>query len=102
MTEEPVPVAQRNQRASDRGILCWIAMRLADFWDFVDKRQVDVHLVCWAFFALTGYVVYWTTEYVWAHPDKPGLEIAAIVGAVTVPLTWIMPKIIDSYLKARA
>lgn len=96
----------RGRRSEDKQgvarVLCWTARRLSEFWDFIDQRQIDVHLVCWAFLALTGYVVFWAMEYVWLHPDKPGLEVAAIVGAVTLPLTWIMPKIIEQYFKARA
>lgn len=106
VAEAPAGELPRARRAVDKAgfaaISCWTAARLSEFWDFIDKRQIDVHLVCWAFLALTGYVVFWAMEYVWQHPDKPGLEVAAIVGAVTLPLTWIMPKIIEQYFKARA
>ncbi len=83
------------RREEDRG---W----LARFWEFVDKRQIDVHLMAWAVFSLGSYVSFWAMEFVWAHPDKPGLEVAAIVGAIMLPITPMVAKVVDWYFKARA
>jgi hypothetical protein len=96
MTEE---VSLR--RSGDQGFWCRAAKRASDFWEFIDKRQIDVHLMAWSAFSMTGYVVYWSMEFVWAHPDKPGLEVGAIVGALMLPITPVMAKIVDLYFKAR-
>ena len=90
-----------RRRGADRGWLCWVALRLADLWDWFDKRDIDKHLMAWATFSATCYVGYWGTEFVWAHPDKPGLEVAAIVGALLLPWTPMQAKVIQWYFEAR-
>lgn len=96
----------RGKRSGDKvgfaAITCWTAARLSEFWDFVDKRQIDVHLMSWAVFALAGYTVYWSMEFVWTHPEKPGLEVGAIVAAINLPITPVLAKVVDWYFKARA
>lgn len=95
-------MAEQNRRSDDeRRFWCRIAIRATQVWDFIDNRQIDVHAMAWSVFAMTGYVVYWSMEFVWQHPDKPGLEVAAIVGAVNLPITPVLAKVVDWYFNAR-
>jgi len=87
---------------SSVGFWCLVARRLSDFWEFIDKRDIDKHTLVWAVYALTGYSVYWSMEFVWEHPDKPGIEIGVIVGAVNLPLSWVLTKVTDFYFRARS
>mgnify|MGYP001615475543 FL=1 len=96
-----VPQAERIRRADDRGFWCWLAARAADAWDFIDKRDIDKHIMSWAVFGMTFYVVDWVIDFVYAHPDKPGFEIAAIVAALMVPWTPVQAAVIKWYFAAR-
>lgn len=91
-----------NRRASDGGILCWVALRAGQFWDFIDKRDVDKHVVTWWSFYVTGYLIDWSLEFVFKHPDKPGLEVAAIVTAIMLPWTPVQGAIVKWYFESRA
>jgi hypothetical protein len=94
-------MTEERRRESDRGFWCVVARRFSDLWDFVDKRQIDTHLMAWAVFCATGYIVYWCMEFVWYHDKLSGLETAAIIGAILLPWTPLQAKVIDWYFKAR-
>ena len=93
MTEE------RLQRATDHGFWCTLAIRFGDFWDFVQARHVDKQVLIYMVFGMALYSVYWSMEYVWQHPEQPGADVALKLGAITLPLTWIIPKITEAYFK---
>lgn len=93
MTEE--------RRADDHGFWCTLALRFSQFWDFVDKRDLDKHAMSWATFYITWKIVEWATHFVANHPDKPGLEVAAILGAVMLPWTPVQAAVVNWYFKAR-
>jgi hypothetical protein len=94
------------RRAADKtglqAVTCWLAQRASEAWDFVDKRDIDKHIVTWWSFYVTFYLLDWALEYVFKHPDKPGLEVAAIVGAIMVPWTPVQGAIVKWYFEARA
>jgi hypothetical protein len=99
--DNPTPERPHTDRPGDHGFWCIVARRASDTWDFIDKRDIDKHTLVWAVYALAGYSVYWSMEFVWAHPDKPGLEVGAIVTAVNLPLSWVLAKVTDFYFRAR-
>lgn len=101
MTDTPVSMQQRVRRADDRGWWCWVAARAGDTWDFIDKRDIDKHIMSWATFWMTYYIVDWTLEFVFLHPDKSGLEVAAIVGAIMVPWSTMQGAVIKWYFASR-
>lgn len=90
------------RRASDKGPLCWLALRAGQFWDFVDKRDIDKHAVSIAILYGTIRVVEWAMAFTTAHPDKPGIEIAAIIGAVTAPYMALQAAALKWYFDARS
>jgi len=71
------------------------------FWLVCDERDVDKHLMSWLVFAATGWIIRWATIFVDHHPDKPGLEVAAIIAAVMVPWTPVQAAVIAWYFQAR-
>ena len=91
-----------TERVTDHGFWCAVARRFSDFWDFVDERQIDVHLMSWATFAGTAWIINWATHFVAHHPDKPGIEVAAIIAAVMVPWTPVQAAVVAWYFRARA
>lgn len=89
------------RRSTDKGLLCALALRAGQFWDFIDKRAIDKHLMAWGMFFITWYLLDWTLDYIYQHPQKSGLEIGAIVAAYMVPWTPLQAAVIKWYFEAR-
>lgn len=89
------------RRASDKGILCWIALRAGQFWDWVDRRQIDAYAVSLVILYGTVELMRWAMRFAEAHHDKPGLEIAAIIAAVVTPYSALQAAAIKWLFEAR-
>ena len=81
--------------------MCVVALRASQLWDFIDQRDIDKHAMAWAVFGITCYLLQWTLNFVWVYPDKPGLEVAAIVGAIMATWTPVQAKVIQWYFASR-
>ena len=71
------------------------------FWDWVDEREIDKHAISWL---IVGYGLFWLTPWAMKYANespRPGIDIAAILGAVTAPYTLLIGAVINYYLKAR-
>lgn len=97
-----LPQPEPRRRAADGGTLCWIALRLADLWDFIDKRDIDKHaisaVVLWFSFRITE----WAMHFVTTHPEKSGVEAAAVIAAVLLPWSGVQAGAIAWVFKARS
>ena len=93
--------AENNRRSGDGGRWCRIALRASQLWDFIDERDIDKHLMAWATFYVTYFLLNWVLNFVWVYPDKPGLEVAAIVGSVLLPWTPVQGAVIRWYFESR-
>lgn len=91
----------RLQRASDKGFWCTLALRFGQFWDFVDKRAIDKHMMAWATFAVTCYMMFWAMEYLWAHDTQTGTDLGLKIAAILLPWTPVQGKVIQWYFVAR-
>lgn len=91
-----LPGDPRNwkKRASDGGFLCRFARVLSLGWDWIDRRDVDKHVMAWAVFiftiAGTWYLIDWTLDYAYTHPEKSGVELGLIVAAYMVPWNGVL------------
>lgn len=90
-----------QRRDDDTGPLCWIAMRCSQAWDWIDKRDIDKHLVSLAILYGTVDVMKWATDFAESHAERPGLEIAAILAAVLAPYMALQAAAIGFYFRAR-
>lgn len=94
------PEQAPHRRTSDSGLMCRIAIRASQFWDFIDRRQIDAHVV-------NAITMYGTVDiFIWAkhfaeHGDRPGLEVAAIIGAVAAPWSLLQSAMIKFIFDAR-
>lgn len=86
--------AEPKRRAEDRGLI-------TRFYDWIDERQVDKHFVSLAILAGTVRVTEWAMGYA-SGSARPGLEVAAIIAAVTAPYMALQAAAIGFYFKARA
>lgn len=89
------------RRRRDDGMLCWIARRMSELWDFVDKRDIDKHLVSVCIMSGTYRLTDWAMSYAALHPEKSGSEIAMIITAVTGPYMLLQAAAVGFYFKAR-
>ena len=93
-----------SRRAEDKEGLarftCWLAQRLSEMWDFIDKRDIDKHAVSLAILYGTAIVTKWAMGFA-EHGDRPGLEVAAIIAAVFAPYMALQGAAISWYFKAR-
>ena len=92
---------EEHRRSTDKGWLCWLALRAADFWDFIDKRDIDKHLVTLFIMGGTWKLTEWAISYANLQHTKSGVEVAAIIAAVTGPYMALQAAAISFYFKAR-
>lgn len=90
-----------QRRAEDTSRWCVAAQRLREFWDFVDKRQIDAYAISLAILSGTVIITDWAMDFVDAHPDIDGLKAAAIMAAVMGPWTALQGAAIKFLFEAR-
>lgn len=77
-------------------------MTLTRIWDWIDKRDIDKHVVSIVVLYGTKILTSWAMVFATANADKPGLEIAAIIAAVTGPYMVLQAAAIKFYFDARS
>lgn len=89
--------AAPRQRRADR----WLAP-FVGFWDFIDKRDIDKHIVSIVIMWGTMRVTEWSMVFAGAHADLVnGVGSAAIIAAVTAPYMTLQAAAIAFYFKSR-
>lgn len=78
----------------------WIG-RCANLWDWFDGRQIDRHVASLAIFAVTWKMTEWAMAYATLHPDKAGLEVAAVIAALMGPWSIAQAAAIKFYFDSR-
>jgi len=91
----------RQQRSTDRGLLCAIAKYMSLGWDWIDKRQIDKHSVSIMVMWGTVEITKWSMAFA-NFSERPGIEVAAIIAAVGVPYMGLQAAAITFYFRARA
>lgn len=87
MIDEP------RRRSEDSG---WVTR----FYDWIDQRQVDKHFVSLAILFGTIRITEWAMSYA-SGSARPGLEIAAIIAAVTAPYMALQAAAVGFYFNYR-
>lgn len=67
--------------------LCWVAARMSQLWDFIDKRDIDKHALAWLT-AICGWSL--TREMIdlgaaALAAKAPMTEVAAVIAAIGAP-----------------
>lgn len=73
---------------------------LTRVWDWIDKRDIDKHIVSVAILYGTVQQVAWAMAFAAASP-RPGLEVAAIIAAVTTPYAALQAAALKFYFESR-
>ena len=74
---------------------------LERFWNFVDRRGVVRRMVLGAAIWMTWSVSTWAMAFVEAS-TRPGVDLAAIIAAVTGPVTLFGGYVFKAYIVSRA
>lgn len=90
----------QSRRASDRGFMCWLAMRASQFWDFIDKRDIEKHAMAWTIVVATIKLGLWTLTFA-TTSAKTGTDIAAIIAAIWLPWSGVQAIVVKWYFDAR-
>ena len=91
----------QRRRRTDDGILCWLALRASQAWDFIDKRDIDKHALSVAIFYGTVQVTAWAMQYAGQSGTRNGVEVAAVIAAVLTPYMALQAAAISFYFRAR-
>lgn len=74
---------------------------LGRLWDWIDKRDIDKHALSMGIFYGTIRITEWAMLYASANSTKSGLEVAAIIAAVTTPYMALQGAAIKYYFESR-
>lgn len=70
------------------------------FWDWVDQRSVVRRLVLFTTLWMTWQAFTWAGVFA-TTTDKPGMDVAAIIAAVTAPISLLQGYVFQVYAKGR-
>ena len=73
---------------------------LGRIWDWIDKRDIDKHVVSLLILFGTVKITSWSMRFA-EHGDRPGLEVAAIIGSVAAPYMAMQAAALAFYFRAR-
>lgn len=91
-----------ERRATDPGNKWLMIVRFfVGVWDFIDNRDIDKHTVSVAIMLGTWDLTRWAMNYAELQHVKSGVEVAAIIAAVTGPYMALQAAAIAFYFKAR-
>lgn len=85
---------------SGEGFWCKLALRLSEFWDWVDRRQIDAHAISALTMFGTIKLSLWAMAFA-EHSNRPGLEVAAIIAAIGTPWAALQAAVIKFVFDAR-
>lgn len=71
------------------------------FWDWFDKRDVDKHFVAFLTLIVSWIVIKWSMSYADLNHERSGVDIAAVLAAINVPITAFQAAVVKWYFNAR-
>ncbi len=74
---------------------------LTRWWDWIDQRDIDKHIVTLCVLWGTKILTDWAMAFAVASATRPGLEVAAVIAAVTGPYMALQAAAIKFYFDSR-
>jgi hypothetical protein len=71
------------------------------FWDWIDKRAIIRRVVLFVTLWMTWRAFAWAADFASSLPDKSGVDMAAIIAAVTAPITYLQASVFSTYAAGR-
>ena len=75
--------------------------RMTQWWDWIDKRDIDKHMLTFGIFWGTVKLTEWAMVFANANPTRSGVEVAAVIAAVTAPYMALQAAAIKFYFESR-
>lgn len=88
-------MTEEARRSTDK----W-AGRFSAFFDWVDERDVDKHIVSLIILSGTIQLTLWAEHFA-ENGNRPGIEVAAILAAVFAPYMLLQGAALSWYFRAR-
>lgn len=89
-----------HTRAAIRALYIVADDIIVGFANIMDRAKIGRKVMLYSTLWLTWESYRFAVGYVVSHPDKPGIEVAAIVGAVLLPISYLQKAVFDSYLSS--
>lgn len=70
------------------------------FANVVDRAKLGRKIMLYFTLYLTYSAYNWATTFAFAHADKSGIEIGAVVAAILLPIGLLQKAVFDSYLSS--
>lgn len=75
---------------------------ISRMWDWIDRRQIDKHIVAIVVLYGTKIITSWAMQYANDHHNNEnGMAIAAIIGSVSAPYMALQAAVIKFYFDSR-
>jgi|SRR3990167_845403 len=93
----------KTRRGTD-SLIGKVIYPFSQLWDFIDARDIDKHVVSLVILWGTWKLTAWGMEFASLvfTTEKSGLEIAAVVAAVTAPYMALQAAAIHFYFRSRS
>ena len=75
--------------------------KFSQLWEWIDERDIDKHLLSIVILLGTFKVTSWAMGFAEMVRSQSGIEVAAIIAAVTAPYMALQAAAIAFYFKAR-
>ena len=75
--------------------------KFSQLWEWIDERDIDKHLLSIVILLGTFKVTSWAMGFAEMVKSQSGIEVAAIIAAVTAPYMALQAAAIAFYFKAR-
>ncbi|WP_342617244.1 hypothetical protein [Rhodoferax sp. GW822-FHT02A01] len=76
-------------------------MTFTRFWDWIDSREIDKHVLSAGVFWGTVKITEWAMAFAAAHPEKSGIDVGAVIAAVTAPYSLLQAACVKFYFDNR-
>ena len=90
-----------QRRAGDTGWLCLVALRGSQFFDWIDRRQIDAWGVLVFSLWMTTFVLEWAMDFADSHPELDGAKMAMIIASVVAPWVTMQGALVKFHFDAR-
>ena len=77
-----------------------LATRVAEFWDWVDARDIDAQLVAITILYVSYEITAWAMKF-GETAERPGAEVAMIIGAILGPWAIVQGAAVKFILEHR-
>lgn len=99
--EDRIEVKAAKRKAGFCAMMRGIGKAFSYAWDWVDTRDIDKHTVAMLTMYYMVYLIQWAEHFASTNVTKSGMEVAAIIAAVTAPYMAMQAVVLKFYFDFR-